>query len=202
MSLKKISDYAEFEDETLFFGYYNDLSIVNIIDNNNNETNDKNKKIQTWRTYFKILNWFQILICNNKFLRKNKEFNECINIPSLILTDSEQSILINILKNITNDNIIIDDIPLYIYHLYQYFCFTKDEIDFDGFEGISFIYEFKHLLLLLLDNDYDNNKLDKNININGNLFKHIYFPINTIKVKKIFKSLSKYKDCNKVEHTL
>ena len=132
---------------------------------------------------------------------ENKKKYKYLNM-SLILNNLEQSILIKMINGIVynnnnnnnNNNNIDINIPKYIFHLFQYCCYTKYVIEFIFLWKASFIYKFKEFLMLILDDECDYIKLNKNIKI---IYQNqIYFPFNKIKIKKIFKNIQNYVDCN------
>ena len=171
MSLKLLSNYGEFEDECLYFGGNNELRIINIID-----LNDKNNGNKLYK-YIKTIIWFQKTLD----LFEWKYYDFYANLLSLLLNKSEQNILIIILNGIINNNNNDNKIPLYIQHLYKYFCLKKQKIDITDWDDNEFIKSFNSFLSLFFDDDCDYNKLDYN-----------YYPSNQIKIKRLFENIIKY----------
>ena len=176
MSLKLLSDYGEFENECLYFGGHNELRIIDIID-----LSDKTHGSKLTQ-YIKTLNWLDKTI-NNEW-----KYDKYANLLSLILTKKEQSILLKILRFIVNNGTILDNIPVYIQHLYQYFCLKQSRINFDNIHSDPFIYKFKEFMLLFLNDNCKYTALGRDISMN----EGYYFPINKIKIKKLFKNIESF----------
>ena len=77
-------------------------------------------------------------------------------------------------------------LPLYVYHLFLYFCLKTKVINFDSLNRYGFILKYSELLSLILIDNYDYNKLLKKDN------NDYYFPFSKMKIKKIFNNIETF----------
>ena len=182
ISVALLSDFGEFEDESIYFGVNNKLLIYNIIDRKNEMSLYK---------YIKCINWLQAFIDGIGYYFTYKY----LNYTSLILNNFEKNrlnIMLDCAINVKNKKNIL---PKYLYHLFLYFCLKRDELNFRELYKYKFIYEYKEILTLILDDGYKPENLFQ-IYSNKNNKKLCYFPVSHIKIKRIFKNINKYKDIN------
>ena len=182
MSVTLLSDFGEFEDECIYFGLNNSLTILDIINQKNKDYGNELYK------YIKCIKWFQLFLDN---IGLNHKY-QYLNFVSKILNRNEQqqlySMLLCVIHN--NNHNLSQEIPEYIYHLFLYFCLKKEKIEFYRLNQYHFILEFKELLSLILMDNYQYHKIFFEEN------NRYHFPYSNEKLKQIFNNIKKIKDIN------